>query len=108
MKIKILGSPWNIYYRSPEDDEGLERGDGYCDKTTKTIVVTNKNGDLDDFKNYQKKVARHEIIHAFLHESGLDCNWEHATQYGHDETMIDWIAIQFPKLLQTFKEAKVL
>lgn len=108
MQINILGSPWNIYYRSPKDDKGLERGDGYCDKTTKTIVVTTENGDLDDFKSYQKKIVRHEIIHAFLHESGLDCNWQHAEQFGHDETMIDWIAIQFSKLLQAFKEAKVL
>lgn len=107
MKIKILGSSWNIYYRSPKNDKGLERGDGYCDKTTKTIVVTTENGDLGDFKCYQKKVLRHEIIHAFMHESGLDCNWQHS-EWGHDETMIDWIAIQFPKLLQVFKEAKAI
>ncbi|EKC80170.1 hypothetical protein LEA_01668, partial [human gut metagenome] len=29
---------------------------------------------------------------------------EHANQWGHEETMIDWIAIQFPKILKTFEE----
>lgn len=110
MQINILGSPWNIYYRSPKDDKTLKDGgfDGYCDKTTRTIVVTSENGNLGDFKIYQKAVLRHEIIHAFMYESGLGSSWQHAEQFGHDETAIDWIAMQFPKLLQAFKEAKAL
>ena len=51
-----------------------------------------------------KKQLRHEIIHAFLSESGLDCNFEHLKQFGHEETMVDWIAIQFPKIYEVYKE----
>ena len=29
-------------------------------------------------------------------------------EFGHEETMIDWIAIQFPKILEVFKEADCL
>ena len=43
-----------------------------------------------------------------MYESGLDANFEHANQFGHEETMIDWIAIQFPKLYKAFEAAGCL
>ena len=49
-------------------------------------------------------VLRHEIIHAFLNESGLKDNFEHTSHAGHEETMVDWIAIQFPKIATVYKE----
>lgn len=109
MKINILGTEYTILEQSAEENEKLTECDGYCDKTSKTIVVTTKDEkcDLDDFPIYQKKVKRHEIIHAFLFESGLHENWKHDT-YGHDETYVDWIAVQFPKLLEAFKAADAL
>lgn len=55
----------------------------------------------------QKENLRHEIIHAFLLESGLGYNIEHK-EYGHEETMIDWLAIQSPKIFKAFKEAGCL
>lgn len=51
---------------------------------------------------------RHEIIHAFLAESGLQANYEHYRQFGHDETLVDWMAIQFPKIYKAFREADAL
>lgn len=50
---------------------------------------------------------RHEIIHAFLFESGLSENFTHP-EYGHDETYVDWIASQFPKMCEVFKEVGCL
>ena len=84
--------------------------DGYCDKTTKRIVVAKKDEECEvgEFEVYQKSIIRHEIIHAFMYESGLDANFEHANQFGHEETMIDWIAIQFPKLYKAFEAAGCL
>ena len=81
----------------------------YCDKTVKTIVISKKAKDCDlkDFSVYQKKVMRHEIIHAFLFESGLSENFTHP-EYGHDETYVDWIASQFPKMCEVFKEVGCL
>ena len=102
-KIDVLGTKYTILFMP------LEECDGYCDKTTHKIVVATKGSDvnLGDFDVYQKKVLRHEIIHAFLFESGLHENWEH-NQFGHDETYVDWIAAQFPKLLKAFKDADCL
>ena len=54
--------------------------------------------------DYKKQVIRHEIIHAFVFESGLDT----CSDWAKNEEMVDWIAIQFPKLLKAFKEADCL
>ena len=47
---------------------------------------------------------RHEIIHAFLCESGLAENSDWAT----NEELVDWIAIQAPKLIKAWKDADAL
>ena len=55
--------------------------------------------DIDQMRNlqdYEKKILRHEIIHAFLYESGLDINSHDIDQWARDEEMVDWMAIQFP------------
>ena len=105
-KINVLGTEYTISVLSKQEDKFLENCDGYCDKTSKKIVVKAKDdgNELDHFEIYQKKVIRHELIHAFMFESGLQENFRHE-EWGHDETQIDWFAVQFPKLLQAFKEA---
>jgi hypothetical protein len=105
MKVKILGTTYTIKELNRTQDTLLNSCDGYCDKTSKTIVVlkTDYESNLDDFEAYKKKIIRHEIIHAFLFESGLHENFKH-DGWGHDETTIDWIAAQFPKMLEVFKK----
>ena len=110
MKINVLGTEYTITYASVAEDKMLETCDGYCDKTVKRIVVTAKRADceLADYEWLRRKVLRHEIVHAFLLESGVDVCYEPHEDHGHDEFMVDWIAIQFPKLLAAFKEADAL
>lgn len=103
MIVNILGAKYKIYERSQEQDELLKDCDGYCDKTIRTIVVTTNNINLGNFEEYRKKILRHEIIHAFLFESGLQENFEHRG-WGHEETMVDWVACQFPKILEVYKK----
>ena len=55
-------------------------------------------------ESFRKKVARHEIIHAFLYESGLS----HNSEWANNEEMIDWIAIQFSKMLKAFEEIECI
>lgn len=88
-------------------DSVVRECDGYCDKSSHKIVINTENGDLDDFPRYQKQCLRHEIIHAFMFESGLGANWEHKP-IGQEETTVDWIAVQFPKLLEVFEKAGAL
>lgn len=110
MKVNILGTEYTVEERTVEEDSYLSNCDGYCDKTTKEIVVAKQkpDNDLNNYEWYRNKVMRHEIIHAFLYESGLHENFEHPKQFGHEETTVDWFAVQFPKMLKVFEEVGCL
>lgn len=99
LKVNILGTKYTIKETCKEKDSFLEKCDGYCDKTTRTIVITTepKDSELGCWDIYRKKILRHEIIHAFLFESGLHENFQHQ-EFGHEETFIDWFAAQYPKI----------
>ena len=109
MTVNILGTEYTIEILPKEDDEFLKKADGYCDKTSKRIVVAAKDGtnELDAFSVYEKIVMRHEIIHAFLFESGLHNNFAHP-EWGHDETMVDWIATQGLKIYKAWESVGAL
>lgn len=104
MVINVLGTEYTIEYKEMKD-EGI---DGYCDCTSKHIVVRSDNENkLEDFQALQNKQLRHEIIHAFMSESGLQSNFEHSNRYGHEETIVDWFAIQYPKIKKIFDELNI-
>lgn len=110
--VNVLGTDYSVYMGVKQDDDPYtERCDGYCDKTVKRIVVAGPENDVElaDFKAYEKTNLRHELIHAFLFESGLDGNsyWNNGED-DHPEQVIQWIAIQFPKMLKVFREAGAL
>jgi len=116
--VSILGTEYTIIVKKYEEDEAFERRsiDGYCDSWTKQIVVC----DMFTYKGWehelpetvasaQKEVLRHEIVHAFFEESGLadssnsvDCAW------AKNEEMVDWFAIQGPKIFKVWQEVGVL
>lgn len=105
MKINILGTDYEITMDvSQNEDTRMKTADAYCDFTTKQIKVSPMEPNENTFNNlevYKRKVIRHEIVHAFMFESGLDIN----SEWGRDETLIDWIAIQLPKLMKAAAEA---
>lgn len=108
MKITVLGTEYEIILNGKQADyPNLKRGDGYVDYSIKQIVVAEFESDdysLADLKSYEDKVLRHEIVHAFMYESGLDvCN-----EWGRDETLVDYIALQIPKMVKVMKEAGAL
>ncbi len=110
MKVNILGTDYTVEVKDRNEDDNLSESDGYCDKTTKKIVVAKNDdeSDLGDYDVYLKKITRHEIIHAFMYESGIAENYEHPHQFGQEETIVDWFAIQFPKLLKAFQECNCI
>lgn len=108
-EISILGVTYTIVYHRVADDSFLEKCDGYCDFTLKKIVIKADNdNEVGDFPWLQRKSLRHEIIHAFLAESGLQSNFQHPNEFGHDETMVDWFAIQFPRILEVFEKLDIV
>ena len=114
MTVNVLGTEYSIELLTKGQDEYLKQVDGYCDKTSKRIVVREQDesdkkdvGVIDNYDVYLRTVLRHEILHAFLFESGLRNNFSHP-EWGHYETMIDWVAVQFPKILEAFKQVDCL
>ena len=110
--VDVLGTEYRVYMGVREaDDEILRDADGYTDKTSHKIVIADKlkDTDLDDYGAYVKKVLRHELVHAFLFESGLGgCAAWHKDDDEHPEQMVDWIAFQFPKILKAFQTVGAL
>lgn len=108
-KINVLGEEWQIVYLDATQDELLKQFDGYTDYTTRTIVVCKMERVLDSVKiieDYMKEVARHEVVHAFLYESGLKGNSLHFERsWSENEEMVDWFAIQGVKIYKAWKEA---
>jgi len=104
--IYVLGAMYTLEFKDKSSDKLLKDCDGYCDKTSKKIVVYNYQDDCDfhDPLFYIQKNIRHELIHAFMFESGLAENWEHKT-YGQEETAVDWFAYQLPKINNALKTA---
>lgn len=107
MKANVLGTEYEISITNADNEPYLNDMDGYCDETTKTIVVDEMKPDnhsKKDLKDYQNKVLRHEIIHAFLFESGLS----ESSPWARNEEMVDWIASQFPKIKKVFEDLKII
>lgn len=104
MQVNVLGTLYEIHTDTDvKDDKRIEDCDGFCDFTTKDIFLARFDSDPNTMKDmalWGKKVLRHEIIHAFLYESGIDCN----SDWGRNEEIVDWIALQFPKLAIAFDE----
>lgn len=116
MNITVLGTEYEVKKESYEKEELFRKRniDGYCDDIEKTIVVCDmkthpvfKSEKETYCAEVERQVMRHEIIHAFLSESGLqECTSGGA--WSKNEAMVDWIALQFPKILAAFKAARCL
>lgn len=105
--ICVLGTVYTIIYDAepenmPEDCDGCM---GYSIKTIKIAKFEQDRNSIKDLDGYTKKLLRHEIIHAFLYESGLWNNTGNVKAWATSEEITDWIAIQFPKMLEAFKQA---
>ena len=105
--VEILGAMWTVKTATEEEEPRLRDTDGFTDWTTRLICVSdvpdNCDCNLDDPLEYVKKVIRHEIVHAFMFESGLAESWEHQ-ELGQEEMTVDWIAIQLPKISRAVKQ----
>ena len=108
-EVCVLGVKYTIKEQSETENELLKGCDGYCDWTTKSIVVEREMvGNLEDMEAYIRKVVRHEIVHAFLLESGLhECSGQTGS-WASNETMVDWFARQGEKIHAAWKAAGAL
>ena len=103
MKVNVLGTVYRIKYVTSLDGRG-----GETDFYTKEIRISEQNDipaeyKTDNLKEMQRHVLRHELIHAFLFESGMDQSSAAHEAWAVNEEMIDWMAIQMPKIMAAYE-----
>ncbi|MBP5718430.1 MAG: hypothetical protein J6X53_05565 [Abditibacteriota bacterium] len=121
--LTILGTEYAVELKAYGDDPYFKAHDccGYCDAMCHRIVVCDTHTYPDEMgeawaieseefhEKTMKATLRHEIVHAYFDESGLqDCAAQYDGPYTKFEELIDWVAIQGPKIYQTWKEADAL
>lgn len=117
-KVNILGMEYQIFIKSDEEiakalNCGVGEQSGYCDPYINEISICSYNtlDDIDKDKKInilQNQTLRHEIIHAFMYESGLWADSNNVENWAMNEEMIDWFAIQSPKIFKVFEELDIL
>lgn len=104
MEVNVLGSKYTIIKSTEKEYPYLAESDGFCDPSVRKIVIDismpNSISACENQKELQERVLRHELIHAFLFESGLA-----QSSWADNEEMVDWIARQFPKMLSAMRSA---
>lgn len=116
--VNVLGTEYRIEIHKIDEDETLLKNQyaGYCSQDVPTIILADYD-DSEKFEftsdegkdNYTDSCLRHEIIHAFLNESGLkDSATISNVPWPKNEEMVDWLAIQFPKILKAYQECGVV
>ena len=119
MQVSILGTPYTIKIKDYKDDKAFEERSiiGYCDDLQKELVVCDPRTYNDAWKDepqssvdrQRKETLRHEIVHAFLFESGLsDSACVVQSAWAKNEEMVDWFAVQGPKIYRAWQEADAL
>lgn len=110
-KVDVLGAEYTIIQETKEQRAKVSKNrdyDGYCDTTSKNIYIneiSEENGYVwEDLIAHRNRAIRHELIHAFLFESGLDVS----SEWAENEELVDWIAIQFPKISEMFESLGTL
>lgn len=114
-KINILGTTYKVYLNVPCTKDPLLAGAfGYTDFHGKKIVVADirtmsgwEKADDAEVRDAYSCTVRHEVIHAYLSESGLNSSSNAVDCWARNEEMVDWFAIQMPKLIKTFNELGV-
>lgn len=117
-KINVLGTEYRIETHKVSEDSYLEEKGlaGYCAECSKVIVVADMSEEkyfpyMDETEKeaYRKRTLRHEIMHAFLNESGLsDSSNQYGGAWAKNEEMVDWFAIQSPKIFEVYLELGII
>ena len=103
MKVNVLSTVYRNKYVPSLDGRG-----GETDFYTKEIRISEQEDipaeyKTDNLKEMQRHVLRHELIHAFLFESGMDQSSAAHEAWAVNEEMIDWMAIQMPKIMAAYE-----
>lgn len=118
MKVNVLGTEYTIIVKKYSEESAFKRRSicGFCDGYSKEIVICDMHtyeGWENEFETTivecQKVTLRHEIIHAFFNESGLqECSLNYEGAWARCEEMVDWIALQGLKIYEAWKSVDAI
>lgn len=106
--VNILGTDYTISRQTSRENPKLKDNLGLCEQYSKEIIIVDDEELKDEVlcvENLQecmKRVTRHEVIHAFLGESGL----RGCSDWAENEEMVDFFAIQMEKIVEAMIKAK--
>ena len=105
--VDVLGTIYHIVFAGEEEYPALkDELISFTDTEEKEIVLG--NGFALNHSSFQAAVIRHEVLHAFIFESGLGENARESDNVFADEEVVDWFALQFPKLMEAYDTLGVL
>ena len=110
-KISVMGSEFEIIYTTEEEDPTIKGKSGVCYsllqkiKIDQYIYLDDADGSVAEAEKASKllsllAILRHEIIHAFFFQSGLDTQCSFAV----DEMLIDWLSLKMPEIVDVMNE----
>ena len=105
-RVSILGSVYTFIVLDNDEELEKENAFGLCNSYMKTISISSHLFEEEN-KCTINQIIRHELIHAFLFESGLDANTFIEGGWADNEEMVDWMAIQYPKIKRVFSTLEI-
>ena len=107
IKVNVLGTEYEIIKADEKSHPLFEQVNGWCDTSVKKIYIATKEreeGDKESLQEVINKTTRHELIHAFIYESGIDVEVDWAS----NESLVDFLAIQIPKIVKVFEQVNAM
>ena len=110
-KINVMGTDFDITYTTEEEDPTIKGKSGVCYSLLKKIKIDqyiyldDADGSVSEAEKSSKllsllAILRHEVMHAFFFQSGLDTQCSFAV----DEMLIDWLSLKLPEIVEVMKE----
>ena len=104
--VPILGTEYNVFIVDEKGYKQIKDKVGCCDSSSKDIYLhkslfKREEGSVKHLMKVCEEVLTHEIVHAFIYESGLGESYQ-------NETLIDWISIQLEKIIEAKKVNKFI
>lgn len=113
--VSILGSGWDLFVCDFNEDPWFEKNDadGKCTPAIRWIKLVNQRTDKrieyeseEEMLSYMRNTLKHELVHAFLSEAGLDHNSNHFEgAWAVNEEMVEFFAVQLEKIHRAVDEA---
>lgn len=105
--VDVLGKNYKIIYAYEKDYPKLTDTDstGLCEVYANKIIIKNIMKDkstYDNIEDFSRETLRHEIAHAFIHESGYNLS------AADEENLVIWISTMFECLAVAYASTGAL